>query len=86
MRPMNSAITFRWKYGGRKVFCAHIQRGGKMTKSQTATPGSPDGHVSTVKIDGSGWSTVTVFTAWKRARLYLYGVKVPCHATTSHGE
>ena len=50
---------------------AHIQRGGKMTKSATATPGSFDWQVSTVKMLGSGWSTVTVFTAWKSARSYL---------------
>jgi len=29
------------------------QRGGKMAKSQIATPGRADGHVSTVNIDGS---------------------------------
>ena len=55
-------------------FSAQSQRGGKMTKSATATPGPCEGHVSTVKMDGSGWSTVTVFTAWKRAKSYLYGV------------
>ena len=63
IRPMNSAMTFRWYHGGRKVCSAHIQRGGKITKSQTATPGSLDGQVSTVKIDGSGWSHVTELTA-----------------------
>ena len=46
-----------------------------MTKSQFATPriapSVPEGEVSTVKIDGSGWSNVTVFTAMKRARPYL---------------
>lgn len=61
--------------GGRHNVCsAQSQRGGKMTKSATATPASWDGQVSTVKMDGSGWSAVTVFTAWKRARSYLYGV------------
>src|SRR5690349_18803865 len=53
-RPISSLITLRWNQGGRKVFSATIQRGGKMTKSQFATPGCPDGEVSTVKIDGSG--------------------------------
>src|SRR5882672_12760252 len=71
--PMNSLITLRWKYGGRQVFSATIQRGGKITKSTLATPGVSDGEVSTVKIDGSGWSKVTVFIALKRARSYLYG-------------
>ena len=55
-RPMNSLITLRWNQGGRKVSSATIQRGGKMTKSQFATPGVSDGLVSTVKMLGSGWS------------------------------
>ena len=42
-----------------------------MTKSQLATPGVPEGEVSTVKIDGSGWSKLTVLIAMKRARSYL---------------
>ena len=45
------------------VCSAQSHRGGKMTKSATATPGSFDGQVSTVKMEGSGWSTVTVFIA-----------------------
>jgi hypothetical protein len=53
---MNSLITLRWYQGGRNVSSATIQRGGKITKSQLATPGVSDGLVSTVKIDGSGWS------------------------------
>ena len=32
-----------------------------------------DGEVSTVKIDGSGWSKLTVLKVLKRARSYLYG-------------
>lgn len=36
------------KYGGLKECCITIQRGGKITKSATAVPGSNDGHVSTV--------------------------------------
>src|SRR5687767_8524765 len=72
-RPMNSLIALRWKYGGRKVRSATIQRGGKITKSTLAVPGVSEGDVSTVKIDGSGWSKVTEFMALKRARSYLYG-------------
>ena len=70
-RPISSLITLRWNQGGRKVCSATIQRGGKMTKSQFAVPGWLDGEVSTVKIDGSGWSKLTVLTAMKRARSYL---------------
>jgi hypothetical protein len=36
-----------------KVFSATIHRPGKITKSATAVPGSAEGTVSTVKIDGS---------------------------------
>ena len=70
---MNSLITLRWKHGGRKVCSATIQRGGKITKSQFAVPGISVGEVSTVKIDGSGWSKLTVLIVLKRARSYLYG-------------
>ena len=55
-RPMNSLATLRWNHGGRNVCSATIQRGGKITKSQLAVPGTSDGEVRTVKIDGSGWS------------------------------
>ena len=65
---MNSLITFRWNQGGRKVSSATIQRGGKMTKSQFAVPGVSDGEVRTVKIDGSGWSKLTVPMALNRRR------------------
>ncbi len=84
--PMSSLITLRWNQGGRKLCSATCQRGGKITKSQLATPGCPEGEVSTVKMDGSEWSKVTVLTAMKRARSYLQGVPLPCHATTSSGE
>src|SRR3990167_1519025 len=77
-RPISSLITLRWNQGGRKVSSATIQRGGKMTKSQLATPGWPEGEVSTVKIDGSAWSKLTVLIAMKRARSYLYGTQLPC--------
>lgn len=40
--PMNSDMTLRWYQGGRKVCSCGIQRGGKITKSATATPGSSD--------------------------------------------
>ena len=76
---MNSLITLRWNQGGRNVSSATIQRGGKITKSQFAVPGVSEGEVSTVKIDGSGWSKLTVPIVLKRARSYLYGrvVAVP---------
>src|SRR5689334_23820432 len=82
---MNSLITLRWKNGGRKVCSATIQRGGKMTKSQLAVPWVSDGEVRTVKIDGSGWSKLTVLIVLKRARSYFTGVRLPCQATTSSG-
>src|SRR3954471_14849841 len=84
--PISSLITLRWNQGGRNVCSATIQRGGKMTKSQLATPACPDGDVSAVKIDGSAWSKLTVLIAMNRARSYLYGARLPCHATTSSGE
>ena len=51
--PISSLIVLRWNHGGRNVSSATCQRGGKMTKSTLATPGCPEGEVSTVKIDGS---------------------------------
>ena len=81
-----TVIALRWNHGGRNVPSATIQRGGKTTKSAAAVPGTSDGLVSTVKMLGSGWSNVTELTAAKRARSYLYGAPVPCHATTSKGE
>src|SRR2546423_15512234 len=71
--PMSSLMTLRWNHGGRNVASATSQRGGKMTKSQFATPGWAEGDVNTVKIDGSGWSKLTVLITMKRARSYLYG-------------
>ncbi|MNY38504.1 hypothetical protein D3C86_1731370 [compost metagenome] len=65
--PMNSLMTLRWNQGGRKVSSATIQRGGKMTKSQLAVPGVSLGEVRTVKIDGSGWSKLTVPMVLNRA-------------------
>lgn len=46
-RPINSFMQFRWKYGGRNVFSATDQRGGKTTKSTAAVPGLVVGQVST---------------------------------------
>src|SRR5215467_12891260 len=83
---MNSHITLRWYHGGRKVSSPTSQRGGKMTKSTLAVPGISDGAVSTVKIEGSGWSKLMVPIVMKRARSYLYGTKLPCQATTLSGE
>ena len=70
---MSSLITLRWNQGGRNVSSATLQRGGKMTKSTLATPARSEGEVSTVKIEGSGWSKLTVLIAMKRASSYLYG-------------
>ena len=50
---------------------ATSQRGGNTTTSRLATPAVSLGEVSTVKIDGSGWSKLTVFIVLKRARSYL---------------
>jgi hypothetical protein len=70
---MNSLMKLRWKNGGRNVCSATIQRGGKITKSQFAVPGTSVGEVSTVKIEGSGWSKLTVPIVLNRARSYLHG-------------
>ena len=43
----------------------------RSTKSQLALPAVLVGEVSTVKIEGSGWSKLTVPMALKRARSYL---------------
>jgi len=53
---MNSLAMLRWNHGGRNVFSAISQRGGKIAKSMFAVPGVSDGEVSTVKMEGSGWS------------------------------
>ena len=68
IRPIASLITLRWNHGGRNVSSATIQRGGKITKSALARPGTLLGDVSTVKIDGSGWSKLTVPMVLKRDR------------------
>ena len=68
---MHSVITLRWNQGGRNVSSATIQRGGKMTKSMLARPGVSVGAVSTVKIEGSGWSKLTVPMVLNRPRSYL---------------
>src|SRR5580698_6351674 len=71
-KPMNSFMKLRWNQGGRKVCSATIQRGGKITKSTFAVPGSSLGEVSTVKIEGSGWSKLTVLMQLKSRKSYLY--------------
>ena len=43
------------------------------------------GEVNTVKIDGSGWSKLTVLIVMKRAVSYRYGTRLPCQATTLNG-
>ncbi len=68
---MNSLIRLRWYQGGRKVFSATSQRSGKITKSMFAEPGVSVGAVSTVKIDGSGWSNSNAPTGENRRRSYL---------------
>src|ERR1700758_3779969 len=83
---MNSVMTLRWNQGGRNVSSPTSQRGGKMAKSTVAAPGRSDGAVSTLKIDGSGWSKLIEPITLKRAKSYLYGTKLPCQATTLSGE
>src|SRR6476620_8851936 len=83
---MYSLMTLRWNQGGRNVSSATIQRGGKMTKSQFAVPGVSDGDVSTVKIDGSGWSKLMEPITMKLAVSYFIGARLPCHATTLKGD
>ena len=76
---MNSLIRLRWYQGGRKVSSATIQRGGKITKSQFAVPGVSLGEVSTVKIDGSGWSKLIepMVMKWRVSYLQRRQVAVP---------
>src|SRR5437868_13508049 len=83
---MHSLITLRWYQGGRKVSSATIQRGGKITKSQFAVPGVSEGEVSTVKMDGSGWSKLIEPIVMKCAVSYFTGDRLPCHATTLKGD
>src|SRR6188768_2575305 len=85
-RPMNSLMRLRWYQGGRKVFSITIQRGGKITKSQLAVPGVSLGAVSTVKIDGSGWSKLIEPITMKCAVSYFTGARLPCQATTLKGD
>src|SRR6218665_3253750 len=82
---MNSLMRLRWYQGGRNVSSATIQRGGKITKSQIAVPGVSLGEVSTVKIDGSGWSKLMEQIVMKCAVSYLNGTRLPCQATTLKG-
>src|SRR6185436_13911392 len=82
---MNSLIRLRWYQGGRKVSSCTSQRGGKITKSQLAVPGVSLGEVSTVKIDGSGWSKLIEPIVMKSLVSYFSGVRLPCHATTLNG-
>ena len=66
-------MMLRWYQGGRNVSSPTSQRGGKITKSTLARPGSSLGEVSTVKMDGSGWSKLIVPITMKFAVSYLYG-------------
>src|SRR6187551_1075711 len=84
--PMNSLIRLRWYQGGRKVSSATSQRGGKITKSQLAVPGVSLGDVSTVKIDGSGWSKLIEPIVMKFAVSYFNGTRLPCQPTTLNGD
>src|SRR3954447_26659691 len=83
---MNSLMRLRWYHGGRKVSSVTSQRGGKMTKSQLAVPGVSLGEVSTVKIDGSGWSKLIDPITMKLAVSYFTGARLPCQATTLKGD
>src|SRR5919205_1656620 len=82
---MASLMTLRWNQGGRNVSSPTIHRGGKITKSALARPATLLGLVRTVKIDGSGWSKLTVPIVLKRERSYFHGARLPCQATTSSG-
>ena len=57
LRPSGRAtapdMTLRCMYGGRKECSITIHRGGKIAKSQQATPGVSVAHVITVRMDGS---------------------------------
>ena len=66
-------MMLRWNHGGRKVSSPTSQRGAKTTKSTLARPSVSLGLVSTVKIDGSGWSKLIVPITMKFAVSYLYG-------------
>ena len=68
---MNSDMMFMWYQGGRNECSATDQRSGKITKSMLAVPAVSDGAVSTVKIDGSGWSNRMAPTGEKCRRSYL---------------
>src|SRR6478736_212267 len=83
---MNSLMRLRWYHGGRKVSSITSQRGGKMTKSQLAVPAVSLGDVSTVKIDGSGWSKLIEPMVMKWLVSYLNGTRLPCQAITLKGE
>src|SRR5437899_7300083 len=85
-RPMNSLMRLRWYQGGRKVSSITSQRGGKITKSQLAVPGVSLGEVSTVKIDGSGWSKLIEPMVMKFTVSYFTGARLPCQATTLKGD
>ena len=50
---------------------ATSQRSGKIRKSTFEVPGTPEGAVSTEKIDGSGWSKRMAPTGEKVRRSYL---------------
>ena len=79
-------MMLRWKYGGRNVSSATVHLGGKTTKSATATPGTAEGQVSTVKMLGSAWSKPTAFIGQNLSKSYLNGTQLPCHATTLKAE
>lgn len=53
MRKENSVIVFRWNRGGLKLCSITSHRGPNTTTSAAAWPGDSDGHVRTVKIEGS---------------------------------
>ncbi len=83
---MNSLIRLRWYQGGRKVSSITSQRGGKITKSQLAVPGVSLGEVSTVKIEGSGWSKLIEPIVMKLTVSYFTGARFPCQASTLKGD
>ena len=71
--PVNPTSDFPIQNLPYGVFSATAQRSGKITKSMLAVPAVSEGDVSTVKIDGSGWSKRIAPTGENVARPYLYG-------------
>src|SRR5690606_41837717 len=70
--PLNSMAELRWKNGGRNVCSVTSHRPTNTARSSALRPCVSIGQVSTVLIDGSGWSNVTLPRALHFRRSYLY--------------